>query len=165
MKSLCLLMLLTLFSFAESINEQIQSLEGATVEERVAMMNHIKEQLIEMNQNERMQTIDKLREKSESSELKEEASREEHQEIPGGNKSEIKGEREEAYAHHEEGSQEEEHQSHEERSNFDFPMEETESSRGEIERIREEHEHRYENQESLREHPVNPREDQSDLRG
>jgi hypothetical protein len=46
---------------ALSINEQIRSLEGATPKERVALMNHIKEQLIEMNQNERMDTIHLLK--------------------------------------------------------------------------------------------------------
>ena len=46
---------------ALSINEQIRSLERATPKERVALMNHIKEQLIEMNQNERMDTIHLLK--------------------------------------------------------------------------------------------------------
>jgi len=46
---------------SQTINEQIQALEEATPTERVALMNHIKEQLIEMNQNERTETIHLLK--------------------------------------------------------------------------------------------------------
>jgi len=46
---------------SQSINEQIQALEEATPEKRVELMNHIKEQLIIMNQDERMETIDLLK--------------------------------------------------------------------------------------------------------
>ena len=46
---------------SQSINEQIQALEEATPKKRVELMNHIKEQLIIMNQDERMETIDLLK--------------------------------------------------------------------------------------------------------
>jgi hypothetical protein len=46
---------------AQSINEQIQALEDATPKKRVELMNHIKEQLIIMNQDERMETIHLLK--------------------------------------------------------------------------------------------------------
>jgi hypothetical protein len=46
---------------SQSINEQIQALEEATPEKRVELMNHIKEQLIIMNQEERMDTIHLLK--------------------------------------------------------------------------------------------------------
>lgn len=63
MRLLFIIMLSISISIAEDINEQIKSLEEATPQERVELMNHIKEQLIEMNQNERMNTIEKLRSK------------------------------------------------------------------------------------------------------
>jgi len=50
---LCMSMVL----FSQSINEQIHALEDATPEKRVELMNHIKEQLIAMNHEERMKTI------------------------------------------------------------------------------------------------------------
>ncbi len=46
---------------SQSINEQIQALEEATPEKRVELMNRIKEQLIIMNQDERMETIGLLK--------------------------------------------------------------------------------------------------------
>jgi len=63
MRLLFIIMLSISISIAEDINEQIKSLEEATPQERVELMNHIKEQLIEMNQHERMNTIEKLRSK------------------------------------------------------------------------------------------------------
>ncbi|CAA6826037.1 MAG: Unknown protein [uncultured Sulfurovum sp.] len=63
-------------AFTQTINEQIKSLEYVTPTERVALMNQIKEQLIEMNQNERMNTIEKLRAKMNPS--KKEVPKDEH---------------------------------------------------------------------------------------
>jgi hypothetical protein len=61
MKIFYTLSLLVSLLSALTINEQIHSLEGATPKERVALMNHIKEQLIEMNQHERMDSIHLLK--------------------------------------------------------------------------------------------------------
>jgi hypothetical protein len=55
-----MLILCSLLS-SQTINEQIQALEEAIPEKRVELMNHIKEQLIIMNQEERMETIDLLK--------------------------------------------------------------------------------------------------------
>lgn len=46
---------------SQSINEQIQALEEVTPKKRVELMNRIKEQLIIMNQDERMETIGLLK--------------------------------------------------------------------------------------------------------
>ena len=59
------LTLLSLFLYSETINEQIHALEDATPKERVRLMNSIKEQLVSMNEEKRMQTIETLREKIE----------------------------------------------------------------------------------------------------
>ena len=59
------LTLLSLFLYSETINEQIHALEDATPKERVSLMNSIKEQLVSMNEDKRMQTIETLREKIE----------------------------------------------------------------------------------------------------
>jgi uncharacterized membrane protein YukC len=60
-------------AFTQSLDEQIKSLESVTPKERVELMNKIKEQLIEMNQNERMNTIEKLRAKMNPSQKSEPA--------------------------------------------------------------------------------------------
>lgn len=63
MKIIIVLLISVSIACTQTINEQIKSLEQLTPKERVVLMNHIKEQLIEMNQNERMNTIEKLRAK------------------------------------------------------------------------------------------------------
>ncbi|HHH50930.1 MAG TPA: hypothetical protein ENK76_00970 [Campylobacterales bacterium] len=55
--------LMTLLCSAQSINEQLKELEHAPPKQRVELMNHIKEQLILMNQEQRVDTINKLRAK------------------------------------------------------------------------------------------------------
>jgi len=57
------LIFLSLLLLSETINEQIHALETATPQERVELMNHIKEQLISMNEEKRMQTLGALRAK------------------------------------------------------------------------------------------------------
>jgi len=54
--------LLSLFLSAQPINEQIHALQDATPEERVELMNNIKKQLVSMNAQRRMLTIETLRE-------------------------------------------------------------------------------------------------------
>ncbi len=63
MRLLFRLIILTILGFSQTINEQLKELENASPQRRVDLMNHIKEQLILMNQQERMQTIHKLRAK------------------------------------------------------------------------------------------------------
>lgn len=63
MKIVIMLMFSLSIAFTLTLDEQIKLLEHATPKERVELMNKIKEQLIEMNQNERMNTIEKLRAK------------------------------------------------------------------------------------------------------
>jgi len=55
------LIFLSLSLLSETINEQIHALETATPQERVELMNHIKEQLISMNEENRIQTLETLR--------------------------------------------------------------------------------------------------------
>ncbi len=57
MRLLFRLIILTILGFSQTINEQLKELENASPQRRVDLMNHIKEQLILMNQQERMQTI------------------------------------------------------------------------------------------------------------
>ena len=61
MKAIFLVIFITILTFSQSINEQIKALQDATPQKRVDMMNEIKRQLIEMNQEERSSTIEKLR--------------------------------------------------------------------------------------------------------
>ena len=63
MKVIFSLIFFSLFLLSETLNEQIHALEDATPQERVALMNHIKEQLISMNEEKRMQTLGALRAK------------------------------------------------------------------------------------------------------
>lgn len=63
MKIIFSLICMSGFLLSATINEQIHALEDASPQERVALMNHIKEQLIEMNHEERMNTITALQEK------------------------------------------------------------------------------------------------------
>ena len=63
MRVLFSLIFLSLFLYSQTINEQIHALQEATPKERVALMNSIKEQLVTMNEEKRMQTIEALREK------------------------------------------------------------------------------------------------------
>ncbi len=63
MKIIFSLICISIFLLSATINEQIHALEDASPKERVALMNHIKEQLIEMNHEERMNTITALQEK------------------------------------------------------------------------------------------------------
>ncbi len=63
MKLLFQLIILTILGFSQTINDELKELSNATPERRVELMNHIKEQLIIMNQQERNETIDKLRAK------------------------------------------------------------------------------------------------------
>jgi len=63
MKIIVLFIFITLLLFSQTMNEQIHALEYATPEKRVALMNHIKEQLITMNHKERMKTIHTLQKK------------------------------------------------------------------------------------------------------
>ncbi len=63
MRLLFILSILTILGFSQTINEQLKELENASPKRRVDLMNHIKEQLILMNQQERMETIHKLRTK------------------------------------------------------------------------------------------------------
>jgi len=69
--------IITLLCSAQSINEQLKELEHAPPQKRVELMNHIKEQLILMNQEQRVQTINKLRAK-----LQPHTDRETHQIVP-----------------------------------------------------------------------------------
>jgi len=55
--------IMTLLCSAQNINEQLKELEHASPQKRVELMNHIKEQLILMNQKQRVETINKLRAK------------------------------------------------------------------------------------------------------
>lgn len=71
MKTIIVLLISVSMACTQTINEQIKSLEQLTPKERVVLMNHIKEQLIEMNQNERMNTIEKLRAKMNPSQKEE----------------------------------------------------------------------------------------------
>ena len=57
------LIFLSLFLCSQTINEQIHALEDSTPKERVDLMNSIKEQLVSMNEEKRMQIIETLREK------------------------------------------------------------------------------------------------------
>ena len=57
------LIFFSLFLLSETINDQIHALDDATPKERVELMNHIKEQLISMNEEKRTQTLDALRAK------------------------------------------------------------------------------------------------------
>jgi hypothetical protein len=63
MRLLFRLIIITMFGFSQTINEQLKELETATPSRRVELMNSIKKQLILMNQQDRMQTIYKLRAK------------------------------------------------------------------------------------------------------
>jgi len=67
MRLLFRLIIITIFGFSQTINEQLKELETASPNRRVELMNHIKEQLILMNQQDRMQTINKLRAKTQHS--------------------------------------------------------------------------------------------------
>jgi len=49
--------------FSQTINAQIHALEKASPTERVVLMNHIKRQLVHMNQNKRKRTLDLLKHK------------------------------------------------------------------------------------------------------
>jgi len=57
------LICMSIMLISDTVNEQIHALENATPTERVALMNKIKEQLIEMNDEERMSTISTLQKK------------------------------------------------------------------------------------------------------
>ena len=63
MKLLFRLIIITAFLFSQTINEQLEELENASPKRRVELMNHIKQQLILMNEAKRMQTIRKMRAK------------------------------------------------------------------------------------------------------
>ncbi len=63
MRLLFRLIILTILGFSQTINDELKELNGATPQRRVELMNHIKEQLIIMNQEERSKTIAKLRAK------------------------------------------------------------------------------------------------------
>ncbi len=63
MRIFCSLIFLSLFLYSENINEQIHALQNATPQERVKLMNSIKEQLISMNEEKRIQTLETLRDK------------------------------------------------------------------------------------------------------
>ncbi len=63
MKIFFSLIVTTVLLLSQTINEQIHALENASPEKRVELMNHIKEQLISMNHEERMNTISLLQEK------------------------------------------------------------------------------------------------------
>jgi len=61
MQLLFRLLLFTILGFSQTLNEQIQELQHASKARRVELMNHIKKQLILMNQKERLETIIKLK--------------------------------------------------------------------------------------------------------
>ena len=61
MKIIFLLVFLSLSIYAQTINEQIHSLEHATPKERVSLMNSIKQKLVMMNEDERVQTLTVLK--------------------------------------------------------------------------------------------------------
>lgn len=63
MKMIFSLIVTTVLLFSLTINEQIHALENASPQKRVELMNHIKEQLISMNQEDRMKAIGTLQEK------------------------------------------------------------------------------------------------------
>lgn len=67
MKIIFSLIVTTVLLLSQTINEQIHALEDASPEKRVELMNHIKEQLVSMNQEERMNTISILQEKLQGS--------------------------------------------------------------------------------------------------
>ncbi len=62
------LIFLSLLLWSQTINEQIHALEKATPQERVELMNSIKKQLVSMNAQKRMETIEALRAKIENTE-------------------------------------------------------------------------------------------------
>jgi hypothetical protein len=61
MKILYIILLTFSSLFSQTIDEKIQKLEEATPQKRVELMNQIKEQLVLMNQHERMNTIHLLK--------------------------------------------------------------------------------------------------------
>ena len=63
MKLFISLFIITNILFSQTINEQIHALEKASPQERVKLMNNIKKELMNMNEEKRMSTISSLREK------------------------------------------------------------------------------------------------------
>jgi len=61
MKIIFLSVFLSLFIYAQNINTQIHALKHATPKERVALMNSIKQKLVMMNEDERVQTLSVLK--------------------------------------------------------------------------------------------------------
>jgi len=57
MRVLFILVIISVIGFPQTINEQIKVLKNASPQKRVELMNHIKKQLITMNQKERLQAI------------------------------------------------------------------------------------------------------------
>ncbi len=92
MRIFCSLIFLSLFLYSENINEQIHALQNATPQERVELMNSIKEQLISMNEEKRIQTLETLRDKLQHNS---EAKHEEHEV-----KNEMTNHRESVKEHH-----------------------------------------------------------------
>ena len=69
MKLIFSLIVTTVLLFSITINEQIHALENASPQKRVELMNHIKEQLISMNNEKRMKTIGVLQKKLQSKQM------------------------------------------------------------------------------------------------
>jgi len=63
MRLLFRLFIFSILGFSQTLNEQLQELEHASKARRVELINRIKEQLILMNQEERLKTIEKMRAK------------------------------------------------------------------------------------------------------
>lgn len=63
MRVLWVLCWMSILGFSQSLDEQLSRLEEMNPSERVALMNQIKEELMEMNQEERLESIEKLRAK------------------------------------------------------------------------------------------------------
>ena len=63
MKIIYILLFVSSTIFSQNINEQIRTLQNLSPTKRVAMMNQIKKQLVLMNQQERVKTINLLKRK------------------------------------------------------------------------------------------------------
>ena len=63
MKIIYILLFVSSTLFSQNINEQIRTLQNLSPTKRVAMMNQIKKQLVLMNQQERVKTINLLKRK------------------------------------------------------------------------------------------------------
>ncbi len=87
MRVIFILIFFSLFLWSQTINEQLHALDKATPKERVALMNSIKEQLVRMNTERRMKTIETLQDKLQHKNAHQENAHQE--ELPEHNNIEI----------------------------------------------------------------------------